>query len=152
LAFFKTFTVPTISKILAANGEFSRDIPSVVRRADDTELLLREFTEIYGRIENQLDKNPNTPKEDIRAQAQRSTDAMQRLNELHGKYRILNGDFLYTLTLFVFEPISFINRFEWRQLDEREINASILLKSTWFESKNINVSQVGNLQSVVRYR
>lgn len=97
---------------------------SVIRRAEDTELLIRELTENHGRIQNQLNENPETSKKDIKAQAQRSVDAIKRLNELHSKYPILNGDYLYTLTLFVFEPISWVNRFEWRELDEREVNVS----------------------------
>lgn len=42
------------------------------------------------------------------------------MNELHGKYNILNGDYIYTLSLFTDEPVNWINRYEWRQLDIRE--------------------------------
>lgn len=37
LALFKTYSVPTISKILAATGEFSK---SAAKRAEDTGLIL----------------------------------------------------------------------------------------------------------------
>lgn len=127
LALFKTFTVPSISKLLAGTNEFSGGMEHSLRRTEDTALLLSELTEIHGRVQNQLEKNPTTPKKDIEYQQQRSLDSIERLNELHGKYPILNGDYLYTLALFVFEPISWINRFEWRQLDQREINVSGLL-------------------------
>lgn len=112
--------MPTISKILASTGEFSDE--NVARRAEDTDLVLGEIVETYGRIQKQLQSNPNTPKKDIEAQYQRPIDSVHRLNELHGKYPILNDDFIYTLTLFVFEPVSWINRYEWRQLDVREEN------------------------------
>lgn len=122
LAFFKTFTIPTISKILAGGGEFSDE--HVARRAEDTDLVVDELVEVYGRVQKQLKENPNTPQKDIETQYKRPIDSMKRLNELHGKYPILNSDFLYTLTLFVFEPINWIDRFEWRQLDVREKNVS----------------------------
>ncbi|GAA5808741.1 hypothetical protein MFLAVUS_002136 [Mucor flavus] len=135
LAFFKTFTVPTISKILASTGEFSDE--NVARRAEDTDLVLGEIVETYGRIQKQLQSNPNTPKKDIEAQYQRPIDSVHRLNELHGKYPILNDDFIYTLTLFVFEPVSWINRYEWRQLDVREENAFF---KVWYDiGKSMNI-------------
>ncbi|KAL7309308.1 hypothetical protein PS15m_011411 [Mucor circinelloides] len=120
LALFKTFTIPTISKLLVATGEFKKDC---TRRAEDTEIVLMEITDAYARIQKQVAKDANTPEEDIKAQWQRRDMALKRLNELHGKYNILNDDYLYTLSLFIFEPISWINRYEWRSLDEREINA-----------------------------
>jgi hypothetical protein len=43
---------------------------------------------------------------------------------IHAKYNTRNGDFNYTLSLFLSEPMSWINRYEWRKLDEREINVS----------------------------
>lgn len=80
----------------------------------------------YGKIQKQLKCNPNTPEEDIDAQYDRRTQSIERVNELHAKYPILNDDYSYTLSLFVFEPIYWINRFEWSQLDEREINVSFI--------------------------
>lgn len=104
---------------MVATGEFKKDAN---RRAEDTELILMEITETYSRIQKQLGKDSNTSEEDIKAQWKRPDMALARLNELHGKYNILNDDYLYTLSLFIFEPVSWINRYEWRQLDEREIN------------------------------
>ena len=71
-----------------------------------------------------MHKNPNTPEKDIQAQKQRATVALERLNELHGKYPIKNDDYLYTLALFICEPIEWITRYEWRKPDPREINVS----------------------------
>lgn len=107
---------------MVATGEFKKDC---TRRAEDTELVLMEITETHSRIQKQLGKDPNTPEEDIKAQWKRPDIALTRLNELHGKYNILNDDYLYTLSLFIFEPVSWINRYEWRQLDEREINVRL---------------------------
>jgi hypothetical protein len=120
---------------LVATGEFKKDAN---RRAEDTELILMEITETYSRIQKQLGKDSSTSEEDIKAQWKRPDMALARLNELHGKYNILNDDYLYTLSLFIFEPVSWINRYEWRQLDEREINVrfyvmqygSILLRNS----------------------
>lgn len=107
---------------MVATGEFKKDC---TRRAEDTELVLLEITDAHARIQKQIAKDPNTLEDDIKAQWQRPDMALKRLNELHGKYNILNDDYLYTLSLFIYEPISWINRYEWRSLDEREINVSV---------------------------
>lgn len=48
------------------------------------------------------------------------------MNDIHSQYQISNGDYLYTLMLFIAEPIKWINKYEWRVLDEREINVGEL--------------------------
>jgi hypothetical protein len=49
------------------------------------------------------------------------------MNSLHDKYKkagkISNADFLYTLSVCVTEPIKFINNYEWRRLNDMEVNA-----------------------------
>jgi hypothetical protein len=42
------------------------------------------------------------------------------MNQLHGRFRIANGDFLYVLSTFVFEPIRWNRRFGWRPMCEQE--------------------------------
>jgi hypothetical protein len=121
LALFKTFSIPTISKLLAATNEFGRNCP---RWTEDTGLILSEIVDTYGRIQKQLIINPDTPKQDIDLQWKRPEEALRRLNEIHGKYNILNDDYIYTLSLFIFEPVSCFNRYDWRTLDEREFNVS----------------------------
>ncbi|KAG0943510.1 hypothetical protein G6F31_014716 [Rhizopus arrhizus] len=116
---FKTYTTPKNSKILVATGEFGKECP---RRYEDTELILREFADVYGRIQNHIKDHPDTPEEHLLDQWDRKKKAIKRLNELHGKYNIGNDDFLYTLTMFITEPVAWVNKYEWRQLDEREIN------------------------------
>ena len=64
-----------------------------VDRYDDTDFLLREYSE-----------NPSD--------SARTKDAMDRLNAIHGMYskQISNADMLYTLSLFVAEPAAWIDR------------------------------------------
>ncbi|KAF7729233.1 hypothetical protein EC973_004763 [Apophysomyces ossiformis] len=120
-ALFKTFVLPTVSKLLVSTGEFRR---AARRRAEDTELILSELIDAYPRMANysRYASEDITP-EEAEKQHARADQSLARLNELHGKYPILNGDYLYTLALFLSEPIRWINTYEWRQLDIREINA-----------------------------
>jgi len=39
---------------------------------------------------------------------------------MHGRFPISNGDLLYVLSTFIYEPIRWIARFGWRQLTESE--------------------------------
>lgn len=55
----------------------------------------------------------------------RAKIAIERLNEIHGKYQILNGDYLYTLSLFIIQPVKWVNRYGWRKLDPLEENVSM---------------------------
>ncbi|KAI9275163.1 hypothetical protein EDC94DRAFT_509322 [Helicostylum pulchrum] len=126
-SFFKTFTIPSISKLLAATGEFSK---ACSRRIEDTQLILYEMLDTCGRINKQLEANPITPQQDIDDQCKREKEATDRLNTIHGKYTISNDDYIYTAALIVLEPIHWINRYEWRKLDIREINA---LYRVWYD-------------------
>ena len=119
VALFKTFTVPTVSKILTGTREFEK---APLRRAEDTELILSEIIDAYPRIQNQLMRNQLVTDKEIAKQYERAEISIHRLNELHAKYSILNDDYIFTIALFVDEPIRWINTFEWRQLDIREVN------------------------------
>ncbi|KAI9258117.1 hypothetical protein BDA99DRAFT_561546 [Phascolomyces articulosus] len=137
LALFRTYSVPTISKLLYATGEFTRNTR---KRAEDTELILMEMADGYGHIEQAKRKNANLPQAEVDEQCQRQKQALKRLNEIHGKYNILNGDYLYTLSLFIVEPIKWVNRYEWRQLEQLEINAIYRL---WYEiGKGMNLKDI----------
>ncbi|KAF7721820.1 hypothetical protein EC973_004113 [Apophysomyces ossiformis] len=120
IALMKTFAIPTISRILLSTRQF---VTNTSRRAEDTDLLLMEITETYARIENEKQRNPELDELQILKQYARSTEAIQRMNELHGKYNILNDDYRYTLAVMIIEPIRWINKYEYRSLDQREINA-----------------------------
>ncbi|KAI9263045.1 hypothetical protein BY458DRAFT_438873 [Sporodiniella umbellata] len=126
VALLKTNTKPEGTKLLCATGQMTK---AIFRRYEDTDLLLRELFEIHARIENQLKKNPQTPQRDIDSQYQRRTMAIQRINQMHEKYNIKNDDLLYVLTMFITEPYFWINKYEWRELDQREINVDMNIKN-----------------------
>lgn len=98
LAFFRTFAVPSIARILDETKQFEN---FGQKRYDDTALLLAEF------LENGLDSD-------------RGREAIRRMNQIHARYDIANDDFIYTLTTFIFEPIRWIDRYGWRPLVEKE--------------------------------
>jgi len=97
-ALFRTYAIPSISKLLAKTGEL---IDRSRKRYDDTELIMYTITE------NGYDSE----------QAQR---AFRRMNQMHGRFPISNEDLLYVLTTFIFEPIRWIERYGWRPLAENE--------------------------------
>lgn len=92
LALYRTYCVPSISGLLDRTGEFHRNAQ---RRYDDTALLVAEICK--GGYERG-----------------RGRDALERMNWVHGHYRIANDDFLYVLSTFVHEPIRWIDRYGWR--------------------------------------
>lgn len=59
--------------------------------------------------------------------SERAIQAISRMNYLHSPYiknrQISNADLLYTLSVFITEPISWIERYEWRSLTDMEISA-----------------------------
>jgi ER-bound oxygenase mpaB/B'/Rubber oxygenase, catalytic domain len=101
-ALFRTYCVPSISRLLAATGEFA-ERPQ--RRYDDTALLMAELAE-HG------------------YDSPRGRSALAVVNRMHGRYRISNDDMRYVLSTFVYDPIDWIDRFGWRKLHEHERQAS----------------------------
>jgi hypothetical protein len=97
-ALFRTFCVPSISALLDQTGEFRT---RAQKRYDDTDLLVSEI------LEHGYD-------------SARGTQALRRMNQLHGRFAIANDDFLYVLSTFVYEPIRWNERFGWRPLCEQE--------------------------------
>ncbi|MCB2077855.1 MAG: DUF2236 domain-containing protein [Novosphingobium sp.] len=100
-ALFKTYAVPSISRILAATGEFTE---RAQKRYDDTVLLLAEVSE----------NGQGHPDAEL---------ALDRINEMHGRFRIRNEDFLYTLSTFVFEPIRALQLYGPRPMTPHEQRA-----------------------------
>ena len=99
--FFRTFAVPSISRLLASTGEFKN---RTRKRYDDTELIMYEI------IENGYN-------------SERAQKAFKRMNSMHGAYSIDNDDFLYVLSTFVFIPIFWLDRFAWRKPTRKEKRA-----------------------------
>lgn len=101
-AFFRTYGIPRISKLLDYTGEFRL---RGQRRLDDTALLFAEL------IEN----GHETP---------RGRLALRIINRMHGKYNIHNDDMLYALSTLVFESLIWTKKYGWRALTETEIQAN----------------------------
>jgi hypothetical protein len=101
LALFRTFCVPSISRLLERTGEFLRRSQ---KRYDDTDLIVSELME-WGYASD------------------RGKRALRRMNQLHGRFAIANDDYLYVLSTFVFEPIRWNARFGWRRMCEQERRA-----------------------------
>lgn len=121
-ALFKTYAIPSISKILAATRQFTS---SALKRADDTGLILAEMNQAYSRKQlREILEGTSDPAEDLNDE-KRAQMATERLNWIHGHYPIKQEDYLYTLALFILEPGSWIDRFEWRPLSELERNVSV---------------------------
>jgi len=95
---FKTYAIPSISKVLYSTREL---VDRVGRRYDDTDLLIREF----------LEHDPAAP----RAEA-----AIDRMNYIHSQYKISNEDYLYVLSVFIVEPIRWVERYGFRNPHDKE--------------------------------
>jgi hypothetical protein len=113
LGLFKTYAIPSISKILAGTKEFEL-YPG--KRYDDTDLLLQELVSCPSfAIPNE-------------GSMSRSEIALKRLNHIHSIYPINNGDMIYTLCVFILEPIRWIQKYGWRSMTENEAMA---IFETW---------------------
>ncbi|KAH6904909.1 hypothetical protein BKA70DRAFT_513744 [Coprinopsis sp. MPI-PUGE-AT-0042] len=118
-ALFKTYAIPTISKLLYATKEFSSQ-ERVAKRYADTEILIATFVgcPMNGFHDLSVQPDGKTPAQDPRAML-----ALARVNYLHGRYKISNDNYLYTLALFVLEPRAWAKRFGWRSLSSLEAEA-----------------------------
>lgn len=103
-ALFRTYGIPTISKLLVQTSQFGEESTATKRYADTT-LLVAEF----------LGYHPTSA---------RSIEAIGRMNYIHSQYqkagKIVNDDLLYTLALFAGEPVRWIDQYEWRKLEDFE--------------------------------
>ncbi|CAN9466821.1 unnamed protein product [Alternaria alternata] len=103
-ALFKTYGIPSISKLLVATGQLS-DSETASKRAADTGVVITEV------VLNKPD-------------SERAISGIALMNYLHGRYikagKISNDDMLYTLSLFVLEPIRWTARYEWRGVTDFE--------------------------------
>ncbi len=98
IALFRTFCVPSISKLLDATGEF---LHHPQKRYDDTGLIVSSILK-WG------------------YHSEKGQAAIQRMNRIHAHFPISNADYLYVLSTFVFDPVRWIDRFGWRPLCEVE--------------------------------
>ncbi|GLJ45939.1 hypothetical protein SUGI_0967240 [Cryptomeria japonica] len=105
-ALFRTFAIPSISKLLHSTQEFCPS--SILKRYDDTGILTQEF------VLHHVDSH-------------RGSLAIQRLNFIHAHYNISNADLLYTLSLFFLEPIRFTAKYGYRNWTEGEKQAQFVV-------------------------
>lgn len=97
-ALFRTYAIPAISSLIVKTGEFQK---RPRKRYDDTQLILAEITE------NGYDSD-------------RGKQALNRMNQMHGRFPISNDDFLYVLSTLIYEPIRWIEKYGWRSLTRNE--------------------------------
>lgn len=100
-ALFRTYAVPEISGLLARTGQFTAQAR---KRYDDTELLPSEPLE-HGLCSD------------------RGSQAIDRINAIHGRFRIRNDEMLYVLSTFVLEPVRWMDRFGRRAFTQAEVKA-----------------------------
>jgi hypothetical protein len=98
LALYKTFAVPSISKLLHDTHEFEKYSQ---KRYDDTDIILSEI------IENGIESG-------------RGKEALERLNWIHSNYPISNEDYLYVLSTFIYDSADWINKYAYRKLSHHE--------------------------------
>jgi hypothetical protein len=103
LAFFKTYSIPTISELLDRTGEFQQ---RAQKRYDDTKLILSEIL-------------------DAGFDSERGREATRRMNRMHGRFAISNDDYLYVLSTLVLEPIRWNERWGWRRYTDKEARAHL---------------------------
>lgn len=98
---FRTYAIPSVSKLLLATRELTE---RASKRYDDTDLLICEF------VDNALDSD-------------RAILALKRMNYIHRMYKIDNLDYLYVLSVFIYEPIRWQERFGFRPMCRGEKQA-----------------------------
>ncbi|KAK1226004.1 hypothetical protein PQX77_000663 [Marasmius sp. AFHP31] len=125
-ALFKTYGIPSMSKILAATKQL-RSTEGIAKRYADTFILISTWMTcpISGVVLPSRSGDEKTNVQDPRANL-----AIARTNYLHSHYNIKNDDYLYTLGLFMFEPSSWAAKFGWRSLTPLEEHAFFIF---WLE-------------------
>ncbi|MCA0452361.1 MAG: DUF2236 domain-containing protein [Chloroflexi bacterium] len=117
-ALFRTFAVPSISRLLAHTGYFAAHGQ---KRYDDTALIIAEIAE------NGYD-------------SERGRAAIRRMNQIHRHFPITNDDYLYVLSTFVFEPSRFGRLLSWREATYNEKLANYVF---WREiGKRMNIQAI----------
>lgn len=125
-ALFRTYGIPTISELLVKTTQLSAE-KNVPKRYADTGVLLADM---YG----------------AEPDSDRCIEGYARLNYLHGHYikqgKISNDDMLYTLSLFLNQPVEWINKYEWRQLTDLELCAMGVFHKAMGDGMNISFEKL----------
>ncbi len=101
IAFLRDYGIPSISRLLDRTRQFE---DHGVKRYDDT-LVFQEEAVAEG------------------VDSPRSRAAIDRLNRIHGHYRIPHDEFQYVLATTIVGPVRWIGRYGWRALDPVELVA-----------------------------
>ncbi|QRV97467.1 hypothetical protein RhiJN_25486 [Ceratobasidium sp. AG-Ba] len=132
-ALFKTYGIESISKLLLATGQLSKEA-NAGRRFGDTALLIATWINVpitgpgSGRTTKLDYEDP------------RGAIAVARTNWLHSKYKISNDDYLYTLSLFILEPDVWTKLCGWRELTPMERQAYFVY---WSEiGRRMNIQNI----------
>ncbi|KDQ57898.1 hypothetical protein JAAARDRAFT_57715 [Jaapia argillacea MUCL 33604] len=138
-ALFKTYAVPSISELLAKTKQLST-WENVSKRYADTEILISTWvtcpiTGSFNFAKEPVSYGPEKVDFDPRCAI-----AIARTNWLHEQYDISNDDFLYTLALFILEPIKWTARFGWRAMSPLEAQATFVF---WYEiGQRMNIKDI----------
>ncbi|VDB95857.1 unnamed protein product [Peniophora sp. CBMAI 1063] len=122
-AIVRTYAIPSISRVLCGTKEL-RSGPTVSKRYLDTAIIAAT----WGTCPISTKEPPSEFYAGSVGTEDASTDprtfiAVARMNWIHSHYKISNDDYLYTLALFIFEPIKWIRLYGWRPLSDLEIQA-----------------------------
>jgi hypothetical protein len=98
LGFAKGIAAPRVPGLVAAQGYF---VAHPQKRYDDTSIILMNILKDGYSSEH-------------------ATRMLARMNEVHARFRIRQDDFLYILTVVMFEPIRWNARFGWRLMTDVE--------------------------------
>jgi hypothetical protein len=118
IALYRTYCVPSISKLLDTTGEFRL---RTQQRYDDTALIVAEL------LKHGYD-------------SERGREALRRMNRVHAHFDISNDDYLYVLSTFIYEPVKWYERYGWRQPDRNE---KLALYYFWREvGRRMNIKDI----------
>ncbi|KAE8212858.1 hypothetical protein CF327_g3548 [Tilletia walkeri] len=126
-ALFVTYASPTISGLLQKTGQLS-ERENAPRRYVDTASLIASYL-AYPLPPLDLEDNSQKHPDDeglFEPQDPRGAIAIARTNWLHNRWRsaISRDDMLFTLCTFVQEPEKWAKAYEWRPLEDIEVEAA----------------------------
>lgn len=132
IAFLRDYGVPSIARLLDRTRQFADD---GIKRYDDT-LIFQEEAVADG------------------VDSPRAKAAVDRLNRIHGHYKIPNDEFQYVLATTLVGPVRWIEKYGWRRLDPVELVALTRFTTRFGELMNITglpETYDGYLQLLVDY-
>lgn len=108
-ALYRTYAVPSIGRLLAGTGEFTR---RTQKRYDDTVLILEAV------IEHGFDSS-------------QGREAIRRMNGMHRRYDISDADYRYVLSTFVVTPKRWMDDYGWRRLSPTRSGRASTTTASW---------------------